>query len=167
MAQSPNLSCDQCRFYRVIKIDLVDRGVRLRALPANAVDVSVHTLRHDFFDLAEAQRGAQTSGKTHRFLCSAFGKVCNRRQRSVYHIDGEAYRMRERWIQEQELRHAQGTNLGGISLAVSLKGRTGFQQANPLQIFLALDRLIERMRQAYEMCTDQSSQRFGTLHKAA
>ena len=118
----------------------------LRALPAHAVDISRRARRHDFLDLAEAQSGAQPSGEAHRLLCFAFGQFSDGRKCGMHHVDGEANRMRKFRIQQQKFRHPQWPKLRRVSLAIGLKGRAGLQQSDPLQIFFALDGLIERLR---------------------
>src|SRR5580698_4364110 len=80
-------SRDQRRLYRIIKIDLLDRGMRLGTLPANAVDISAGPGRHDFLDLAEAQGRAQASREAHRLLGLTLGQLSNGEQRGMHAID--------------------------------------------------------------------------------
>src|SRR5450631_4913627 len=139
--------------------------MRLRALPADAVDMSARPRRHDLLDLAETQRRAQTSGQPYRLLRLAFGQLSNRNQRGMHAVDRETNRMREFRIQQQKLCHAQRTDLRRVRLAISLESRTRFQQPHPLEIFFTLHRLIDRMRKSPEVSPNQARQFFGAFYK--
>src|ERR1017187_1880761 len=67
------LLCDQGRFYGIVEINLLDGGVGLGALPADAIDVGDGAGGHDFVDLTEAESGAQASGDANRLLGFALG----------------------------------------------------------------------------------------------
>src|SRR5450631_2295003 len=97
--------------------------MRLRALPADAVDISARPGRHDLLDLAETQRRVQTSCQPHRLLRLAFGQLSNRNQRGMHAVDRETNGMRELRIEQQKLCHAQRTDLRGVRLAISLESR--------------------------------------------
>src|ERR1700722_8752508 len=58
--------CHQSRFDRIIKVDLMDRVVGLRTLPADAVHVSDGAGCQNFFDLAEAESGPHPASQSCR-----------------------------------------------------------------------------------------------------
>lgn len=73
MTQFQNLLGQQGRLDGIVKIDLLDGGVGLGALPADAIDIGDGAGGHDFVDLTEAESGAQASGDAHGLLGFALG----------------------------------------------------------------------------------------------
>ena len=144
----------------------MDRGVRLGALPADAVDVSRGTRGHNFLDLAEAESGLQAAGEADRLLGLALGHIPDGGEGGVNHVHRKADRMRELGIQQQEFGDTQRAQFGRVGFAIGFKRGTRFQQADPLDVILALDCLIEGMREASEMGADEASECVSALDEA-
>ena len=62
-----------------------------------------------------------------RLLDFSIGKFSDRHQGVLNAVDREAHGMREFWIQQQEFRYPQRTNLSRVGLAVRLESRARFQ----------------------------------------
>ena len=91
------------------------------------------------------QRRPQPPRQPHRLFRFSFRHLRDRDQRRVHHVDGKAHGMRELRVQQQKLRHPQRPQFRRVRLAIRLKGGAGLQQSHPLQIFFALDCLVQRV----------------------
>src|SRR5271163_4220472 len=136
-------SRNQCRFYWIVEINLVNRTVRLRALLADAVYKRACSRGHDLVDLAETERRAQSPRQTDRLLSLAFCHLGDGAQSGMHLVNGEAHRVREFRIQQEKLSYPQWPQFCRVILAVSFKSGAGFQQADPLEVFFAFYRLIQ------------------------
>src|SRR5437667_3275988 len=128
--------------------------------------MTLKTIGHDFLDLRKAQIGAHASREARWRVGFAFGQFTHGAQGGVHFVHGETDRMREIWIQQQELRNTQWPQLGGICFAISLEGGTILQKSHPLQIFVGVDRVLPRLGELSKMGADQSCQAVSALYKA-
>ncbi len=111
----------------------------LAALHQNAVQVADHVLREDLVHLGIAQRRLQPAGDAREMLGALLAAFAlDGVQRVLQGVDGEAQRVREVGVQQQELEDLLRRQVGGVDLAVGLEGRARAQQPHPLQILVAL-----------------------------
>src|SRR5262245_15784341 len=104
----------------------MQRGVDLRALTADALEIRVQALAENFVYLAIVERRVQTAGKP---LGAATGAArCMTRNCAKPVLDagrGEPNRPRKLRIEQQKFRHPLGSQVSGINAAVRLEGGTG------------------------------------------
>src|SRR5208337_497083 len=160
-------SRNQSRLDGIIKINLLDGGVGLGALPADAIDVGGGAGGQDLVDLTEAESGAQASGDADWLLRLALGQFGDSSERGVEAVDRKCDRVRKAGIEQEKFRDAQRAKLGGVSFAVGLEGGAGLEQSDPFEILLAFDGLVERMRKAAEVGADQAGDGFGAFDEAS
>ena len=137
------------------------------ALPEDAVQISIETTGRDLINLAEAQRGAQTSGNPLDVRgTAATGFAADFLDCSLQRLGGEANGMRKTLMQHQEFRDAIGLDLGGVGFAVGFKSGAGAQQADPFQVTVLGFAMIRLLKRA-EMHADQNGQAHSPLEEPA
>src|ERR1700722_4086289 len=99
----------------------MNRGMRLCALPTDAVYVTLRAGGQNFLDLAEAQGGAESAREPDGLFRLSLRQFADGAKRGVNAVDGEAHRMREVRIQQKEFGHAKRSQFSRVGFAVRLE----------------------------------------------
>src|SRR6202046_1934898 len=134
MANGVEHSVLKSNFNRIFDIELVHGRMQFAALLDNCRKIFVQS-GDDFADLYIGDHRSQTADQSFATLAPpAQGKITDRGQGLVHSIHRIADRIRELGLEQQKIRDSLRFQFRGARLAVSFKGSTTAQQADPIQI---------------------------------